>query len=191
MAGSGAFVSPEVRAPAQAFSGESNRDTRLGVGMERPARSAYMDIVEQRTLDDSSYRVTIAANEQARQSPELDITGLSTENYERNPVAMWAHDAVCRPPSGGLPIGRTSKLIKSADGRIVADFEFLTEDPFSQRVKNAWDKGFPRAASISWLPLEGGLRRTESGGTRAPSFSNGQSWPSPPTRTPSGSHIAA
>jgi hypothetical protein len=37
---------------------------------------------------------------------------------------------------------------------VVADFEFLAEDPFAQRVKNAWDKGFLRAASISWLPME-------------------------------------
>ena len=124
--------------------------------MERPVRSAYMDIVDQRKLDEGSYRVTIAANEQVRQPPELDFEGLSTANYERNPVVMWSHDAVGRSPSGGLPIGRTSKLVKSADGRIMADFEFLTEDPFSQRVKNAWDKGFLRAASISWLPLEGG-----------------------------------
>ena len=129
---------------------------RLEEGMDRPVRSSYMDIVEQRTLEDGGYRVTIAANEQIRQPPELDFSGLSTENYAKNPVVMWAHDAVGRSPSGGLPIGRTSKLVKSSEGRIVADFEFLTEDPFSQRVKNAWDKGFLQAASISWLPLEGG-----------------------------------
>ena len=38
----------------------------------------------------------------------------------------------------------------------MADFEFLSEDAFAQRVKNAWDKGFLRAASISWMPVEGG-----------------------------------
>ena len=77
--------------------------------MERPVRSAYMDIVDQRKLDEGSYRVTIAANEQVRQPPELDFEGLSTANYERNPVVMWSHDAVGRSPSGGLPIGRTSR----------------------------------------------------------------------------------
>jgi len=57
-------------------------------------------------------------------------------------------------PSGGLPIGRTLKLNRSHDGQIVAEFEFLDDDPFAQRVKNAWDKGFLRAASISWIPVE-------------------------------------
>ena len=129
--------------------------------MQGPVRSAYMDIVEMRGLGDNSYRVTIAANERIRQPPELDFGGLSTENYTKNPVVMWAHDVAGRSPSGGLPIGRTTRLSKAAGGRIVADFEFLADDPFAQRVKNAWDKGFIQAASISWLPLEG--KPTEGG----------------------------
>jgi len=122
--------------------------------MERPVRSTYMDIVERTPVDGDRCRVTIAANEKVRQPPELDFTGLSTENYARNPVVMWAHDAVGRSPSGGLPIGRTLDLKNTPDGQIVADFEFLSDDPFAQRVKNAWDKGFLQAASISWVPLE-------------------------------------
>jgi hypothetical protein len=124
--------------------------------MERAVRSAYMDIVERRTLDENLYQVTIAASERIRQPPELDFAGLSTENYGKNPVVMWAHDVAGRSESGGLPIGRTLKLVKADDGRVVADFEFLSGDPFAERVKNAWDKGYLRAASISWLPVEGG-----------------------------------
>ena len=131
-------------------------------------RSAYMDIVERRAVDGGRYRVTIAANESARTQPDLDLGGLSTDGYSRNPVVMWAHDAVGRSPSGGLPIGRTVELDRGPGGRIVAEFEFLEGDPFAQRVRNAWDQGFLRAASISWLPLEsrpvegGRLRDTRS-----------------------------
>ena len=136
--------------------------------MEKAARSMYVDILDRVALGNSLYRVTIAAGERVRQPPELDFRGLSTENYARNPVVMWAHDAVGRSPSGGLPIGRTLDLGKLPDGRIVADFEFLGDDAFAQRVKNAWDKGFLQAASISWLPLEsvpvegGGWRDTRA-----------------------------
>ena len=136
--------------------------------MERTVRSAYVDIIDRSTLDEKRYRVTIAANERIRQSPELDFDGLATESYLKNPVVMWAHDVVGRSPSGGLPIGRTLELTRVANGRIVADFEFLSEDPFAQRVRNAWDKGFLQAASISWLsvesvPVEGaGWRDTRS-----------------------------
>lgn len=86
-------------------------------------------------------------------SPELDFDGLSTENYLKNPVVMWAHDVVGRSPSGGLPIGRTLDISRGPGG-LTAEFEFLQEDPFAQRVKNAWEKGFLQAASISWSPIE-------------------------------------
>lgn len=122
--------------------------------MERPVRSMNMDIVGRGSLGGNRYQVTIAANENVRQPPDLDFEGLSLENYLRNPVVMWAHDAVGRSPSGGLPIGRTLKLERTADGGMVAEFEFLDDDPFVRRVKNAWDKGFLRAASISWVPTE-------------------------------------
>ena len=122
--------------------------------MEKSVRSLPMDIVKTRVLGKNHYQATIAANEKMRQPPDLEFKGLSTENYLRNPVVMWAHDSTGRSPSGGLPIGRTLKLNRSQDGQIIAEFEFLADDPFAQRVKNAWDKGFLRAASISWIPVE-------------------------------------
>ena len=99
-----------------------------------------------------------------RQPPEIDLAGISTENYFKNPVVMWAHDVTGRSPSGGLPIGRTLALDWKSGRGLVADFEFLSDDPFAQRVRNAWDKGFLRAASISWIPLES--RPSEDGGRR-------------------------
>ena len=122
--------------------------------MEKSVRSLPMDIVMTRALGKNHYEATIAANEKVRQPPELEFEGLSTENYLRNPVVMWAHDSMGRSPSGGLPIGRTLRLNRTQDGQIIAEFEFLGDDPFAQRVRNAWDKGFLRAASISWIPVE-------------------------------------
>lgn len=123
-------------------------------GRRLELRSAFLDIVESRELGGGRYAVTIAANERVRRPPDLDLAGMSTEAYMRNPVVMWAHDVVGRSPSGGLPVGRTLGLSKGAGGRLSAEFEFLAEDPFAQRVKNAWDKGFLRAASVSWVPVE-------------------------------------
>ncbi len=127
--------------------------------MTSGVRSQYMDVVTRDHVGEGVYRVTIAANERVRQPPELDFGGLSTENYTRNPVVMWAHDVSGRSPSGGLPIGRTLRLHKQRGGKLVVDFEFLSDDPFAGRVRNAWDRGFLRAASISWLPLAGGPTR--------------------------------
>ena len=136
--------------------------------MEPQIRSMSMDIVQRSAAGANRRSVTIAANNRARATPELELGGLQFDNYRRNPVVMWAHDAVGRSPSGGLPIGRTLSIDRATDGGIVAEFEFLDDDPFAQRIRNAWDKGFLQAASISWLPLEsrpaanGGLRDIRS-----------------------------
>ncbi len=136
--------------------------------MEPQIRSMSMDIVQRSAAGANRRSVTIAANNRARATPDLDLAGLRFDNYRRNPVVMWAHDAVGRSPSGGLPIGRTLSIARAPDGGIVAEFEFLDDDPFAQRIRNAWDKGFLQAASISWLPLEsrpaanGGLRDIRS-----------------------------
>lgn len=132
--------------------------------MEPRIRSMSMDIVQRGAVGANRRTVTIAANNRARSTPELELGGLRFDNYRRNPVVMWAHDAVGRSPSGGLPIGRTLSISRAADGGIVAEFEFLDDDPFAQRIRNAWDKGFLQAASISWLPLES--RPTAGGGLR-------------------------
>ena len=123
-------------------------------GQDRGIRSMSMDILERGAVGSSRRSVTIAANDRARTAPELDLDGLRFDNYRRNPVVMWAHDSVGRSPSGGLPIGRTLSISRALEGGIVAEFEFLEDDAFAQRIRNAWDKGFLQAASISWLPLE-------------------------------------
>ena len=133
-------------------------------GMEKRVRSMGMDVVRREAVSATRRSVVIAANERARAAPEIDLAGLRFENYRRNPVVMWAHDSTGRSPSGGLPIGRTLSISRSPDGGIVAEFEFLEDDPFAQRIRNAWDKGFLRAASISWLPVES--VPAKSGGAR-------------------------
>ena len=122
--------------------------------MQPQARTMSMNILDRSAVDPTRRSVTIAANDRARSAPDLDLNGLRFDNYRRNPVVMWAHDSVGRSPSGGLPIGRTLAISRAPNGAIIAEFEFLENDAFAQRIRNAWDKGFLRAASISWLPLE-------------------------------------
>ncbi len=132
--------------------------------MEGNVRSMGMDVVRREAVSATRRSVVIAANERARTAPEIDLAGLRFDNYRRNPVVMWAHDSTGRSPSGGLPIGRTLSISRSGDGGIVAEFEFLEDDPFAQRIRNAWDRGFLQAASISWLPIES--MPAKSGGVR-------------------------
>jgi hypothetical protein len=103
---------------------------------------------------DNLYSVTIMANEVARGPVELALGGIDFGAYKKNPVVLWIHDQVGHTEAGGLPIGMTRKLVETPSGEIRAWFEFLVGDPFVDRIKNAWDKGFLRAASVAWRALE-------------------------------------
>ena len=120
---------------------------------------ASCPIVETRALGDGRHRIVIAVNEVSRNPfVHLKIDGVEFTNYLKNPVVLWSHDdaSFMRGGTGsaGLPIGRTLAIGLNAAGHIEVDFEFLPDDPFAARVENAWEKGFVRAASIRWIPLE-------------------------------------
>ena len=107
-----------------------------------------------RASEDGVSSATIFANELSRDGVSVDIEGMDFSNYEKNPVVLYAHDFSGRTESGGLPIARTLRLTRTADGRVRAEFEFLEGDAFAERVRNAWNRGFLRGASIGWRPIE-------------------------------------
>ena len=129
--------------------------------MENFTRSA-MTLKDPEPIGDNAYSVTIFANEKARDGISIDPDSIDFSNYEKNPIVLYAHDFMGRTESGGLPIGRTLKLVRAADGQIRADFEFLEGDPFAARVRNAWDRGFLRGASIGWRTTEPSGRAPKS-----------------------------
>ena len=100
------------------------------------------------------YSATIFANELSRDGLSVDIDGMDFSNYQKNPVVLFAHDYSGRTESSGLPIGRTLRLDRTVDGHIRAEFEFLSGDTFADRVRNAWNRGFLRGASIGWRAIE-------------------------------------
>ena len=100
------------------------------------------------------HSATIFANGASRDGVVIDPAGMDFSGYGKNPVVLYAHDLTGRTQSAGLPIGRTRRLVRTADGRLRADFEFLPGDAFADRVRNAWRRGFLRGASIGWRIIE-------------------------------------
>ena len=104
--------------------------------------------------------MTIAASPSAG-GKTINLAGLQTDQYMKTGVVMYNHgrDIVLdnsgikeiRLPNDAIPIARTKSLVRGDGDSWVADFDFLTGDPLADRVRNAWDKGFLRSASISWV----------------------------------------
>lgn len=105
-----------------------------------------LSVVETRALDDDTFSIRVAQSD-----PEFDIENMDVERYLKNPVVLWNHDHYSE-----LPVGRTKNLTRNADGSWDADFEFLPGDPFADRVKNAYKKGFINGASISFIARDDG-----------------------------------
>ncbi len=118
-----------------------------------------MVVTEARQAEDgSAHRMVIAANEQSRNGDEVNLRGISFKSYRKNPVVLWVHDSY-----SGIPIAKTLKIGHDDQGRIVADFQFNSEDEFAARVENAWNGGFIRGASIRYLPTKVAEVRNEDG----------------------------
>jgi len=101
------------------------------------------EITEVRARDDG-YTAVIAVNDEVDGGMAVDLAALDLDTYRRNPVVLWNHER--EEP----PIGRATELRQDEAGRIEADFEFAPDDQRASSLRNLWDRGFLRGASIGW-----------------------------------------
>ncbi len=83
-----------------------------------------------------------------RDHDEIVPEGGDFTAYRRNPVVLYGHDR------GSLPVGSTTKLEVLPGRGVRARWRWLEGDEFAARVKNAFDQGVLRAASVGFLPRE-------------------------------------
>ena len=81
--------------------------------------------------------------------------GAELANFLKNPVLLFSHQA------RDLPIGKVTSLQMSRTG-IRARWAWVKNDPFADRVRNAWEQGALNSASIGFLPKE--MRPNDFGG---------------------------
>ena len=114
------------------------------------------DLIRMETVVDPApptkgrYRAIIAVNDDVGDGMPIDLKSMSLDGYRRNPVVLFAHDRFSQ-----LPVARTTSIGWTARG-LEAEFEFLPNDTMASRVRNAWNKGFLRAASIGARPVRDG-----------------------------------
>ncbi len=82
-----------------------------------------------------------------RDGKDLQVMRWNLDNYQRNPVFLWAHDYMGR----NLPIGRSAVEI---DGKqLKAAVTFDQADDFARQVEAKYRNGYLNAVSVGWLDL--------------------------------------
>jgi HK97 family phage prohead protease len=84
-----------------------------------------------------------------RMGDRVMLEGADLTRFRRNPVLLWGHEA------NFLPIGTVTQLTVEPARGLRARWRCLVGDAFADRVKNAWEQGIVRAASIGFMPIEG------------------------------------
>jgi HK97 family phage major capsid protein/HK97 family phage prohead protease len=106
--------------------------------------SAIRKICEvEKSTEGSPVVVTISTSAMDRDGDVIDQKGWDLDDYEANPVVLWAHD------NRSLPIGR-AKLLKGGDS-LRAEVEFAPH-AFAKEVEAQVRAGFVRAASVGFRP---------------------------------------
>ena len=118
-----------------------------------PARTSPRLIpVRVRAVEGKKRTLKFVASTQgvARDRGIIDVKGWELENFQRNPVFLWAHD------SWGLPIGRVVRVYVKGDD-LIAEVEFAgieQNHEFAETIFRLYKAGFLHAVSVGFDVLE-------------------------------------
>ena len=84
-----------------------------------------------------------------RDGLDINIAGMSTENFLKNPVVLWAHDYGGQRP----PIGKVTS-IRTLKQKMKVRVMFDDQDDFAMQVKSKLDRGYLNTVSIGWETLD-------------------------------------
>jgi len=111
-------------------------------------RKALLAIQKAKDLGDGIIEAIVATESEDRHGEILELKGLDTSKYMKNPVVLWAHD-YSQPP-----IGKTLTL-KKKDGKLIAKVKFaIDEDSFAHKIYKLYKGGYMKAFSIGFIPKE-------------------------------------
>jgi HK97 family phage prohead protease len=92
-------------------------------------------------------RFTISTSKPDRHKDTVDPAGWDLENFQNNPVVLWAHDYTMPP------IARATKIVRKAK-KLISTAEFPAKGvyPFADMVYELVKEGFIRGASVGFKP---------------------------------------
>jgi HK97 family phage prohead protease len=121
------------------------------------AKQTFATVVEARGNEPEITISTVALD---RDSDVIVPEGCDLSGYRRNPVVGYQHFR-----HDSLPIGSTTSIDIVPGRGIKARWRWLENDPLANRVRNAFDQGVLRAASVGFIASEWSDVR-ETGGRR-------------------------
>ena len=89
--------------------------------------------------------MTVSTSIPDRDNDRVLPQGGDFQHFLRNPVLCWGHS------HSDLPIGTVTQLASDATG-VRMQWKWLHNDAFADRVRNAYEQGVVRAASIGFIP---------------------------------------
>ena len=94
-------------------------------------------------------KFTISTASVDRMGDTIAIAGWKLDDYQKNPVVLWAHDA------NMLPVAKSTK-VWTEDNKLKADAEFtpLGLARFNDTVFEMYKQGFLSATSVGFMPLK-------------------------------------
>ena len=107
-----------------------------------PCKGVTQDVKD----DERRLRVTLTTGSRDRHGDILEPGGAQIAAYLKNPVVLWAHEYK------SLPIGRCISLVR--DGNALKAEIFFAPTAFARGVHDLYAKGFLRAWSVGFLPLD-------------------------------------
>src|SRR5207249_2987837 len=118
----------EEDAPDADVSGARRRQAEKGHEMKKSTFSATVRATGDRPS------ITINTGGMDRDAEIVEPLGADLTFYRKNPSVLYGHDY------SSLPVAVTTAIDVSAHG-IQATWRWLENDPFADRVRNAWNQG--------------------------------------------------
>jgi len=126
-------------------------DFAKGKGLDKNiGKHVYLQFsAKVKDLGDGFMEAVIASESLDRHGEKIDMKGMNVKNYMKNPVIAAFHNY--DEPS----VGRTHKLTKTADGKLIAKFEWA-KDVYDKAklLYDLYKEKFQYAFSIGFIPSE-------------------------------------
>lgn len=104
-----------------------------------------------RAVEDTDRPMLFVASteEEDRYGDLISVEGWELDNFRKNPVFLFAHQ------HNVAPIGLVPKVWKSAEEKaLLATVRWDNDDPLAAFLKGKYQRGFMRAVSVGFRPIE-------------------------------------